>query len=122
MYFFTTALLPMGNQMGQERSASAAFDKQTGELIPIWELFTCSKEVAIQTILDYAGIGDPVLEKEMAAALVTESIQFSREGVSVYFPIGSLPSQDTGYYISAPYEGALSAILHPWAIPNSVAE
>ena len=70
-------------------------------------------------VAEHAAGDDPVLRREMEAALEPEWISLLSEGLSVDFPLGSLPSQETAYGWFEEYEKAPGAVLQPWAIPDS---
>ena len=56
------------------------------------------------------------------AALEPEWIYLFSEGLSVDFPLGSLPSQETVYGWFEEYEKAPGAVLQPWAVLDSPEE
>ena len=118
MYVLTSLYLPIDHNTGQERQIGAAFDRETGEVIDNWELFSCPPEEATEKLLDIAGVTDPVLRKEMTEALRPEYMVFFQSSLQIGFPQGSLPSQETAYLISPDYDGKLAEILHEWAIPT----
>jgi len=55
---------------------------------------------------------------KMEAALQTENLVFFPHSIEVGFPQGMLPSQQYTDYLGVQYRGALSGILHDWAIPT----
>ena len=121
MYFCTELTLPVEAGVVESRRLSAAFDRNTGEVIDGWELFTCPPEEAIRTILELAEPNDPALRREMEAAFSPEMLLFGQDGLEVFFPRGSLPSQEYGCGFYVAYEGPLADILQDWALPRTPA-
>lgn len=117
IYFLTSVQLPIDGKNGQEIRLGAAFDRETGKHINNWELFSCSKEEVIQTILDSAQITDVVLRAEMEKAFAPEYIILCPDNLEVSFPAGTLPSQEQAYMLCLDYNEELSRILNTWAIP-----
>ena len=95
---------------------SAAFDRETGERIETWDLFSCQPEEAKKALLDRAELGDPALLREAEAAFDPAWVVFTSDGIEVWFPQGSLPSQETSLILFLEYS-QLEDILHSWAIP-----
>lgn len=117
MYFCTELTLPVEAGVVETRRLTEAFDRSTGALISSRDLFTCSPEEAVNAIVDLAEPGDPVLEREMREALSLDMLTFNRDGLEVFFPRGSLPSQAYGCGFYLDYAGPLADILQDWAIP-----
>lgn len=117
MYFCTELTLPVEAGVVETRRLTAAFDRDTGASIGIWDLFTCPPEEAANTILELAEPGDPELRREMGEVLSPEMLTFNRDGLEVFFPRGSLPSLDGGCAFYLDYEGPLADIVQDWAIP-----
>ena len=44
VYFLTSVTLPLGGQYGMNYQVGAAFDRETGKVIPVWDLFTLPEE------------------------------------------------------------------------------
>lgn len=119
MYFLTSVQLPIyGKNVFQEIRLGAAFDRETGKHINNWELFSCSKEEVIQTILDTAQVKDVALRAEMEKAFAPEYIILFPDNLEVSFPAGTLPSQEQSYMLGLDYNEELSQILNTWAIPT----
>ena len=120
------------SQMGSDREErtknfyiSMAFDRETGEPVEMWDLFRCTREELVQTILKCSKISDPVLEQEMLAELQSEYIFFEPETLEVNFPNGTLQSkEDEGKdYDTFAFdwsEKAIKEIVHEWAIPKEI--
>lgn len=119
MYFCTAVSLPVSGGVCYERRLGAAFDRETGEPIDLWDLFACPPEEAKETLLDLAEPQEPAARREMAAALRAENLIFCSDSLELWFPQGSLPSQDAGCVLFLEYDGALGGILQSRAVPES---
>lgn len=117
MYFLTSVSLPFGGGYMDALQIPVAFDKETGKPIEPLELFHCSKEKAIDTILDLAKLQDLTLIKEMREAFQPQNVIFYEDNMEIVFPKGSLPSQKDGQILLLDYTDSLYNILQPWAIP-----
>ena len=84
-------------------------------------LMSCPPEEAVRTILELAEPNDPALRGEMEAAFSPGMLLFGQDGLEVFFPRGSLPSQEYGCGFYVAYEGPLAGILQDWALPGSPA-
>lgn len=120
MYFLTTVILPVSGSECTEVRQCAAFDRQTGECIPAWDLFTCGPEEVKGAVLDASAFleDDPGLRAEMEAAFAPEHIIVCQEDLSVDFPAGTLPSQEHSYGLGLDY-GEIPGLLHDWALPRA---
>lgn len=118
MYFLTSVTLPVYGNHVHELRLGTAFDRETGEYISNWDLFSCSEEEAIKAIFDIAGITDFALRAEMEAAIRPEYIILFQSNLEVTFPRGSLPSQENTYALALDYNDDLRNILNDWAIPE----
>ena len=106
---------------------SAAFDRSTGENIPLADLFTCPEAKIAQNLLDLAekdgsGPSEPEVKCEMLKAFRMEYLSFWSDHIMLDFPAGILPSQEHAYLVSVDYDVGLSDILQPWAVPRPRAE
>ncbi len=119
IYFLTTVSLPIDGSHDYELRIGTAFHKSTGEPIDSWDLFSCSPDEALETIMDIAGVSDPVLKAEMKRAFYPENLIFFQDNLEVCFRQGSLPSQEYTYILGLDYDDRLAEILHDWAIPRS---
>lgn len=120
MYFLTTVTLPYYG--GEEATVYElrrcdAFDRETGERIDGWDLFSCSPEEAKRALLDLVQITEQPLRSEMEAALQPEYLIFYPGNIEGWFPRGALPSQSTSFGFGLDYTDGLKAILQPWAVP-----
>ena len=118
MYFMTTVTCSIKGNEGYESYIGAAFDRNTGEVRAPWELFSCSRETAKQTLFSLSGVSDPKLLSEMRDAFQPEFLLFFPDRMEIAFPRGTLPSQEFPYLLSLSYDGTLREILQPWAIPK----
>lgn len=118
--FITTVTRPLEDGTYTEDRSGAVFDRATGRLIPAEELFTCGADELSEAILAETGVGDEALLAEMRAAFRTEDILFMPDHLSLYFPAGSLPSQEHSYIIGLNYAGheGLADLLQSWARPD----
>lgn len=119
MCFLTAVFLPIDSKTSHEYRIGAVFDRETGEVIDNWDLFSRPPEEAKQKILDIAGVTDPVLRKEMEAAFQPESIILFQDNMQVCFQQGTLPSQEHTYMLGLDYDEKLAEILNEWAVPQS---
>lgn len=123
MYFNTSLTLPVSGQTIEDFNYCAAFDRNTGQNIPLADLFTCPEDKIAQNLLDLAEKdgslpNEPEVEREMLAAFQMKYVTFFSEGIFINFPQGTLPSQEYTYLVSVDYNAGLSDILQPWAIPQ----
>lgn len=122
-YFNTSLTRTLSGNIGQETTRCAAFDRETGDTIPLADLFLCPEEELGKTLLDLAeqcggGPSDPALKEEMTQAFRMEFLSFQQDDLCLEFPQGSLPSQENAYLVSVDFTEACRAILHPWAVPE----
>ena len=121
MYFLTTVALPIDGNTMTELQLGSAFDRETGEVLDVWSLFTGTPEETAATLLDAAQIADPTLRREMTAAFRPEYLVWFPENLEVVFPRGTLPSEENTYILGLDYQ-ELESILQPWAVPRTGAE
>ena len=117
IYFLTIASLP-----GSELRLCAAFDKQTGEKIPMEKIFTCEPRELIQRLAEISGIDDGVLIEEMKVAFKPKFVTVSQNYLEVNFPAGTLPREELGLGMGFEYNEDVRELLKPWAIPNGGTE
>lgn len=117
--FMTSLTLPLDEpRMVEEILLGTVFDRETGEVIPVWDLFTIPEAEARAWVAAQAAGGDSGLRREMEAALEPEWIILEPGYLSVKFPQGTLPSQETACGWFEEYEKAPGDVLQPWAIPE----
>jgi len=117
MCFLTSVYLPVNGQTAQEISRGAVFDRNTGKVRSIWDLFALPEEEVRQWLFDAFHV-DSSLRAEMEAALKPEYIALFPDNLSVTFPQGSLPSQEYSWSFGFTYKD-LKAVLQPLAIPDN---
>ena len=115
IYFLTIASLPE-----TELRLCAAFDKQTGEEIPMEDIFTCEPREMIQRLAEIAGIHDGALIEEMKSAFKAEYVTVSQNYLEVNFPAGTLPSEELAFGMGFEYNEDICELLQPWAVPSGV--
>ena len=118
IYFRTTLTLPLDGRASTMRNLCAAFDRETGEFLDPWSLFTLPPEEAVEALLDAAQIPDSADRREMAAAFRPEYLIFCPEHLEICFPQGALPGEELTHILALDYPD-LEDILQPWAVPMS---
>lgn len=122
MYFLTSLTLPADDHgddcTSYELRLGDAFDRETGERLPTWDLFACSREEVFSALWDNAGTTDPLLRAEMEAAFAPERIVVFPESISVNFERGSLPSQEHDYILSIRLSDH-PGLMWDWAVPTA---
>ena len=126
MFYFTTHLTRTisGNTV-QTTPRCDAFDRESGEYIPLAELFVCPETDVIGILLDLAekegsGPADAALQAEMEAAFRMEYLGFSQNEIWIEFPAGVLPGEEYTYLVSVAFTDECKSLLHPWAVPYQV--
>lgn len=122
-YFSTDLTRTVSGNVVQETTICAAFDRKTGDNIPLANLFTCPDEDIGRNLLSLAekegtGPADPVVKTEMEAAFRMEYLCFSQDSLWLEFPQGTLPSQENTYLVSIAFNEDCKVFLYPWAVPN----
>lgn len=117
VWFNTTITTPMNGQNVTEQRSSAAFRRDTGEYVPLEDLFSCPAEEIAGKVLDAAGTAANYLEDEKKA-FRPAYVVFDSGALEVWFPAGSLPDTEYTSIVAVDYD-RLTGILHPWAIPVS---
>lgn len=118
VYYGTSLILPFDSQEGSMTRLGAAFDRETGDVIPLEDLFTCPPEEIPGAVLEACAISEGTLRREMEAAFLPEYVVFGSDGnVEVTFPKGTLASQEYVHIVTAELE-KLEGILQPWAVPE----
>ena len=118
MCFLTSAYLPIEGQTYEELRLGAVFDRETGEEVGGWGLFTVPEAEARQRLLDAADVKDTVLRGEMAAAMEPQYFLLFPGHLEISFRQGALPSQEYAHLLDVEYKGELLEFLQPWAIPD----
>ena len=124
VYFCTNLSQTLSGINAQTTASCAAFDRETGENIPLADLFLSPEDLG-KNLLDLAakdgtGPAEPALTAEMEEAFRLEYLTISQDGLTISFPQGSLPSQEYNYVVTVKYSDECKSLLHPWAIPQSI--
>lgn len=120
MYFLTTVTLPTDHGdtcTSYELRVGDAFDRETGEHLDPWDLFTCPRAEVLSALLKAVWVPD-ILQPEIEAAFTPERIVLFPDSISVNFERGSLPSRSHDYFLSASLAD-LPGLLQDWAIPTA---
>lgn len=121
VFFSTIVSLPVPKEfyteVHTESKHSTVFDRATGEPIDTLELFSCNEETLADTLFSLCGITDQNLLEELKAAFDANYIIFYPEYLEVYFPQGSLPSEEHTFILSLEYQQGAADILQSWAVP-----
>ena len=117
IYFLTIANLPK-----TELRLCASFDIETGEQIPMEDIFNCKPEEIIARLAEIGKIDDSALIADMEAAFQPEYVTVSQNYLEVNFPAGSLSAYDTAFGMGFEYSDEIRDLLHPWAVPGGGTE
>ena len=129
--FVTTTETAAGAE-SEETSQVALFDRSTGELIPPEDLFTVSKEEAVQLLAERCKEQLPSVDVDRMKQLISaDRVQWMQEWVRIRFEKGELPKPDTdtgeqqpgmdvdtGFEFHIAYDEIKEA-LQPWAVPDA---
>ena len=121
-YFLTTVERPVGNFVMEQQRIGSAFDRETGEYIEAWELFTCPPDEAVRRILDLSELTEPEQRAEMEAAFEPECLTFFDDRLEVSFDRGVLPSCESGFTLVLDLDEDVLPLLQPWAVPQKGSE
>lgn len=121
-YFLTTVERPVGNFVMEQQRIGSAFDRETGEYIEAWELFTCPPDEAVRRILDLSELTEPEQRAEMEAAFEPECLTFFEDRLEVSFDRGVLPSCETGFTLVLDLDEDVLPLIQPWAVPQKGSE
>lgn len=115
--FITTVLLSIDSKTGQEIRLGEVFNRNTGEYIDNWQLFSISEAEVRAKFHEIFNIKDTALADEMRNAIKAENIIVFPGKLQVDFPQGVLTSQKYSYLVSAEMYKILDC-LQPWAITD----
>lgn len=105
-----------GDGTGETRIGDI-FNKETGEYIDVWDMFSVSEEEVRKRIFTHTRVKlDPKVIDAMQAALKPEYILFYRDFLEINFPSGTLPENRNYYNQIIDYDDILY-MLNEWAIP-----
>ena len=119
IYILTDFLSDRGMEGTNELRLCAAFNKKTGEEIPITDLFTCELEEILTKSMEICKLDkdDPI--EEMKKAFRPEYLVFLPECMEITFPINDLPEYGMSFGMGIDYtDEALQGLIQPWAVPN----
>ncbi len=116
IYFTTTVDQAADPANGVSLRYSAAFERETGQRLELWSLFS-RPEAEVRLALVAAAGDDPVVQETLAAAIDSQKVLFYEEHLEIEFPAGTLEGLDTSYTLAVDYT-ALDGQLESWAIPG----
>ncbi len=117
IWFSTNVNKTLSQKTGTEERTCAAFFRETGEPVAVAELFTCPVEEVVGKLLD-AALSSGTLRSEMIKAFKIECLNFNPDGLQIWFPAGSLPSEEHTFIFNVEYN-RIKDILVDWAIPTA---
>ena len=122
-YFDTKLTQTISGNTVQETTLCAAFDRESGENIPLADLFTCPEEELAERLLSIAaqegsGPAEAAVRKEMKDAFRMEYLSVSQSDLWLEFPQGTLPSQEYTCLVSVAWNDAAKELMQPWAVPT----
>lgn len=105
-----------GNEILRE---GAVFDRETGEWISSFDLFTCDEQALLDAVFELTRLDDERLMEEIRGAISPENILFEPEGISLWFSAEELPGHGLSHGTAVPYQEGIGHLMHPWAVPDS---
>lgn len=121
MYFLTSVTQIAGSEFPYdvyEKRLCDAFDRETGEHIDTWNLFTVPEEDVKKALLDACGLTEQPLRREMESASWDGRVEFTSSGLSVMFEPGAIPGERSSTGFSTDYTPAVLALMQDWAVPQ----
>ena len=109
---------PIGDGLHHQASTHTVFDRETGDIVNISDLFDCDEKALVKRILEIVNMPDTQLSREMEQAFRFDYLHFNNY-LDVCFPADSLISQNTDHILGIEYQ-ALGGLIHPWAIPDPI--
>lgn len=124
IYISTTVTEPVGISedgyiIQSETSLCDAFDRETGEHIDTWDLFSVPKETVIKAILDENGITDEPRRSRLESADWDSRIVFYTDSLSVWFKPSDLPGETYAVSLGLSYIPAIQELMYDWAVPKA---
>lgn len=117
VYFLTSVTLPLGGQCGMNYQVGAAFDRETGKVIPVWDLFTLPEEDVKALIVEKFAPRSEAERAEMLEKLTADYLVFQPDSLNVFFPQGVISTQAHSSGVGIEYS-ELTGVLHDWAVPD----
>ena len=117
-------MVPVEDNVVRQEYTSTIFDRQTGQVIDFWDLFTVDRETAKDTMARLLAAKDPTVfaqEKgedqlrQIRAGLNQERIRVTQSGLEVCFPGGTLSWMKYDYYLYLRID-EVEEILYDWAV------
>ena len=119
MYILTDFMSDRGMEGSNELRLCAVFDKETGENIPIEDIFACEPQEIITKLIEICGPGKDAPMDEMKQAFKPEYVVFYPENVEIIFPEEALPEYGLNFGMGIDFENEdLLDLIQPWAVPN----
>jgi len=115
--FSTILTLPVDGNHVQELRYNTVFERSTGDIIEICDLFRCSEDEIAETFLTAAKLQDPDLMRKMINAFRPEYLILGPSALELWFPKNTLEGTEESNIVCADY-GDLTELLYPWAIPD----
>lgn len=122
LVFYGCEMLLPGETDNASVREGAVFDRETGEWISSFELFTCDQQELLDVLFETLKIEDEVLQKNIRAAMSPEKIIFSEEGLELWFAEEELTEYGSSYGMGISYRDGIGHLMHDWAIPDSEEE
>ena len=117
VYFLTSVTLPLGGQCGMNYQVGAAFDRESGEVIPMWDLFALPEEDVKALIVEEFAPRSEAERAEMLEKLTAEYLVFQPDSLNGSFPYGVLATELYTSVVGIDY-GELTGVHHDWAVPD----
>ena len=120
VYLETSVKLPLDRRNGRyvtEYDVGAAFDRETGEVIPVWDLFTLPEEDVKALIVEEFAPRSEAERAEMLEKLTADYLVFQPDSLNVFFPQGVISTQAHSSGVGIEYS-ELTGVLHDWAVPD----
>ena len=117
VYFLTSVTLPLGGQCGMNYQVGAAFDRETGEVIPVWDLFALPEEDVKAWIVEEFAPRSEAERAEMLEKLTADYLVFQPDSLNVFFPQGVISTQAHSSGVGIEYS-ELTLVLRDWAVPD----
>ena len=119
IYFLTVVTMPYrGTNSHTELRMGAAFDKDTGEEIPLADLFMRDSDELIERFIEICKVDDETLTDEMKSNFKLEYVVFFPDNLEITFPAEALPEYGVSHGMGFDYNEEVRALLQPWAVPN----
>lgn len=115
IYFTTTVDQAVDPAQGVSFRYSAIFDRESGQRLELWSLFTQS-ESSVRMALASAAGDDPAIQERLAAAINPEQVIFFGDHLEIDFPAGAFEGLNVPYTLAVDY-AQLDGLLDSRALP-----